>query len=221
MSTLMTSQNGVSTPAYFKQPIEGADPTVLTDIYLAHTNMVIWKRQLTNPLAQAAKTILAERPKLKTAMIVSPQHTIEALKDALGNTPSVTLLSEDIAQLVEMFCCLFDLEDVGLRLTALDSAMCPSFHVDKVPCRLVTTYHGVASEWIADIDANRNLMGQTDPQSKLIKSTEDIRQLNQGDVALLKGELWQGNEGYGLIHRSPQLVDNSLRLLLTLDFVNN
>ncbi|WP_445779195.1 DUF1826 domain-containing protein, partial [Shewanella sp.] len=55
----------------------------------------------------------------------------------------------------------------------------------------------------------------------LIKSTEDIRQLNQGDVALLKGELWQGNEGYGLIHRSPQLVDNSLRLLLTLDFVNN
>ncbi|MBL0010719.1 MAG: DUF1826 domain-containing protein [Nitrosomonas sp.] len=30
---------------------------------------------------------------------------------------------------------------------------------------------------------------------------------------------WEGNEGLGVIHRSPSLNDNEARLLLTLDFV--
>ena len=185
--------------------------------------MVIWKRELTSPLAQAAKTILAERPKLKTAMIVSPQHTIEALKDALGNTPSVTRLSEDIAQLVEMFCCLFDLEDVGLRLTALDSAMCPRFHVDRVPCRLITTYMGKGTQWLPHHCADRSKLGagnqgRKDAQSGLYSSRQSIQTLAPGDVALLKGESWQDNEGAGLIHRSPAVNHDHKRLLLTLDF---
>jgi hypothetical protein len=37
---------------------------------------------------------------------------------------------------------------------------------------------------------------------------------------LLKGERWQGNEGRGLVHRSPPLVAGERRLLLTLDWLN-
>ena len=50
-----------------------------------------------------------------------------------------------------------------------------------------------------------------------MNSDKDIKYLNQGDVALLKGEAWEGNEGSGLIHRSPTLDSNSRRLLLTID----
>lgn len=50
--------------------------------------------------------------------------------------------------MVDMFCCLFELKRAGLRLTVLDRAMCPRFHVDRVPCRLVTTYLGAATEWL-------------------------------------------------------------------------
>lgn len=32
--------------------------------------------------------------------------------------------------------------------------------------------------------------------------------------------IWQGNEGAGLVHRSPQLPNDNRRLLLTLDFVD-
>jgi len=44
-----------------------------------------------------------------------------------------------------------------------------------------------------------------------------IRQLPAFSVALLKGEAWCGNEGRGLVHRSPALVPPERRLLLTLD----
>ncbi|RXT83002.1 hypothetical protein B1F69_27335, partial [Pseudomonas syringae] len=46
-----------------------------------------------------------------------------------------------------------------------------------------------------------------------------IQQINSGEVALLKGERWHGNEGFGLIHRSPQLLRNERRLILTLDWL--
>jgi len=46
-----------------------------------------------------------------------------------------------------------------------------------------------------------------------------IQQLKRGDVALLKGEKWLGNEGFGLIHRSPHPAPGERRLLLTLDWL--
>mgnify|MGYP000570713948 CR=1 FL=1 len=46
-----------------------------------------------------------------------------------------------------------------------------------------------------------------------------IQQISAGQVALLKGEKWQGNEGAGLIHRSPALAAGERRLILTLDWL--
>jgi len=46
-----------------------------------------------------------------------------------------------------------------------------------------------------------------------------IQRLQAGWVALAKGEKWQGNEGAGLIHRSPTPSSGERRLLLTLDWL--
>ena len=118
--------------------------------------------------------------------------------------------------------CLFDLGKVGLRLTVLDKAMCPRFHVDKVLCRLVTTYQGSATEWLPHNVVDREKLGhgsegKPDEQSGLFPKLGDIQQLTVGDVALLKGEGWEGKEGAGLVHRSPSLSAGEGRLLLTLD----
>jgi hypothetical protein len=43
---------------------------------------------------------------------------------------------------------LFDLENVGVRLNVLAKTLCPRFHADKVPCRLITTYAGKGTEWL-------------------------------------------------------------------------
>lgn len=217
------------TPVSAKQiwrSIEGSQLDVLTDIYQEHTNIAIWQRSLAHALIEAANSILDTNPTLQASLVVTPQEANAAVVKALGPTPRAATLSEDIAQLVDMFCCLFDLNRAGLRLTALDRAMCPRFHVDRVPCRLVTTYQGVATEWLPHQAADRSKLGignqgKPDEQSGLFNSATDIQQLCCGDVALLKGESWEGNQGAGLIHRSPQLLGETRRLLLTLDFMDD
>lgn len=46
-----------------------------------------------------------------------------------------------------------------------------------------------------------------------------IEHAETGHVLLAKGEKWIGNEGGGLIHRSPQPPIGERRLLLTLDWL--
>ena len=210
----------------FRRAALGNSHEILTDIYDDKTNIVIWQRDLGEDITLAAEKIIATMPALKMASVVTPQEAYTATHKTLGAAQYAHQLSEDIAQLVDMFCCLFDLKRAGLRLTALDHAMCPRFHVDKVPCRLVTTYQGSATQWLDHHHVDRSKLGvgnqgKPDEQSGLFETTSDIQQLRQGDVALLKGESWEGNQGAGLVHRSPQLPSETSRLLLTLDFIDD
>ncbi len=42
--------------------------------------------------------------------------------------------------------------------------------------------------------------------------------VNTGDIVLLKGEGWYGNEGLGAVHRSPAVKQGEKRVVLTMDF---
>ena len=199
---------------------------VLADIYQENKNIVVWKRSLTDKLLEASNSVLSTNPDLEISLVVSPQDTVSNLQAKLDSSKLVIILIEDIHKLVNMFCDLFDLSRVGLRLTSLKHAMCPRFHVDNVPCRLITTYQGIATEWLSHGNADRSKLGvgnkgKPDSQSGIYQDETDIQQLSQGDVALLKGEAWVGNEGKGLIHRSPQLYDQASRLILTIDFIDD
>jgi len=202
----------------------GNDPRVLTNLYLEETNIAIWQRQLSETLKKSVDTFIRSNPTFQLSMTVTPQSVLSSLSESLGDSCQMEL-SENIAELASMFCCLFELKRAGLRLTVLDRAMCPKFHVDKVPCRLITTFQGTATEWLPHHAVNREKLGigsngQPDHQSGLYRSHDDIQQLSCGEVALLKGELWVGNENAGLVHRSPALATGERRLLLTLDFSN-
>jgi hypothetical protein len=226
MSTLDMLSNQSLQPIQFREGMEDTQHTVLTDIYQEDTNMVVWKRNLANNLEQAADAIIESQPTLEELLVVSPEEAFDSVKKLLGGSPEAELLAEDIANLVDMFCCLFDLKRGALRMTVLDRAMCPRFHVDRVPCRLVTTYQGIATEWLPHNVADRSKlgtgnMGKPDELSGLFEHISDIQQLKSGDVGLMKGELWHNNEGAGLIHRSPQVPDNTRRLVLTLDFMDD
>ena len=132
-------------------------------------------------------------------------------------------LSEDIGLLADMFSYLFELNAIGLRIATLTQPMCPKFHVDRVPCRLITTYVGPGSQWLPHHCTDRSKLGAgsaglSDAESGLYPTKDAIQTLAAGDVALLKGESWDGNEGAGLVHRSPAVKSGQQRLLLTLDF---
>ncbi|AQA18609.1 hypothetical protein BST95_10545 [Halioglobus japonicus] len=198
------------------------DAAVLTEIYRDDCNIAIWERQLSDALQQEVTAFLAAHPQFSASTSLAPATA--ATSDSLGRLRAFPRLAEDISELVDMFCCLFDVTIAGLRLTALAQPMCPRFHVDHVPCRLVTTFQGPATQWLAHEHVNRDKLGsgskgKTDETSGLYSCPTDTQQASPGDILLLKGERWAGNEGRGLVHRSPAVADNEQRLLLTLDLI--
>jgi hypothetical protein len=206
--------------------VENTTSNVLSDIYREDTNIVIWQRNLSNELTAAVSEFLQKNATKAAVLAITPQNTHDVLKDTFGGSEALTTLSDDIALLVDMFCCLFDLKQAGLRLTILDRAMCPRFHFDRIPCRLVTTYQGIATQWLNHAVVDRSKLGadnqgKSDEQSGLFNNLEDINRLREGDVALLKGENWDETQGAGLVHRSPPVSAGERRLLLTLDFIND
>ena len=103
--------------------------------------------------------------------------------------------------------------------------MCPRFHVDRVPVRMICTYEGPGTEWLPERAINREKLGSgacghTDETSGLILDSAAIQSIPSYAIALLKGELWEGNEGRGAVHRSPGTTPRyPRRLLLTLDLL--
>lgn len=204
-------------------PVIGKDRTILGDVYRDEVNLAVWQREVPEAVTDYLRSELVARQEFKVAMMVSAVNAREALAQAIGAGEDNALVS-DVVDLIEMFCCLFDIERVGLRLTTLSRAMCPKFHVDHLPCRLVTTYQGVGSEWIPEARVNRSRLLTGDDGSydtaKPYSDEEDIEQLSAGDVAILKGSGWLGNEHAGIVHRSPAVEAGENRLLMTLDFAN-
>ena len=199
-------------------------PSIFTDIYQENINIAIWERDLAADIKSCVGQFLQSHSKYQTSLIVKPDTVFNKLIESENELTNAQAFCKDISELVEMFCVLFDAERVGLRLTVLDTAMCPRFHVDRVPCRLVCTYYGVTSEWLPHDLVDRSKLGkgnngQPDAESGLFQSEENINRLKTGDVAILKGELWEGNENAGLVHRSPQVPTGDKRFLLTLDYI--
>jgi hypothetical protein len=118
-------------------------------------------------------------------------------------------LARDIAALTGLYIDLLGCPAVGLRLEALDRAMCPGWHYDRTGIRLLCTYRGPGTEWLDDAGIDRGRL-------RNLQAMPASGQASAFDIVLLKGALWQGNDGRGAIHRSPAPRDG-IRYLLALD----
>ena len=199
--------------------------SVLTDIYQEKINIAIWQSQLSNEVVNDVKSIMQDPRTFRVITTSQPDEVVNYLTENESVLSDKKAFCDHIALLTDMFSTLFETKRVGLRLTMLDRAMCPKFHVDRVPCRLVSTFAGVATEWLPHHKVDRSKLGAgslgvEDELSGIMSSINDIQQMSAGDVALLKGEGWYNNENAGAVHRSPALANNSRRLLLTLDVMD-
>lgn len=188
-------------------------PSALADIYKDSVSIAVWRRQLDTGVSQYTQALIQRTPCFQTRFIQSPSKVAEQLQNELplGRHREAFIL--DVALVADMFACLFELKTIGIRLAVLNRAMCPKFHVDHVPCRLLCSYAGVGTLWHSHDQVQRYENGTLAPLPNAVPSS-----LQTGDVALLKGESWEGNEGRGLVHCSPAAADESRRLILTLDF---
>ena len=199
--------------------------SAVSEIHQKEVNISIWQRKLNNNIVKASKHIIKTQPRLQISKVIKPKDVNEILISEIGSSDDTSDLREDIFELVNMFCYLFDLKKVVFGLKVLDHAMCPRFHIDRVTCRLITTYQGIATEWLPHHLVDRSKLGyashgKLDEETGIFKNLEDIRNLDAGHVGFLKGESWDGNQGAGLVHRSPKVENGRQRLLMTLDFVD-
>ncbi|MCI9873999.1 DUF1826 domain-containing protein [Pseudomonas atacamensis] len=208
-------------PLLTRHQHQGVTPETLTRILEDQTNLAVWQRQLPVHIADFAQLVLSlNEPLAESLCLELPDEDAEpdlaGLAAGLRDLQGFEGFMSDLKWLISAFACLLGARRIGVRLRVLDKAMCPRFHVDHVPVRLITTYAGIGSQWLEEGAMDRLQLGQANAEPQ---DPASIRQLNSGDVALLKGEKWHGNEGFGLIHRSPQPALGERRLLLTLDWL--
>jgi len=213
----------------------GQDPGVLTRIYDDAISIAIWQRQLQQDVQYYVNELLRKSKTIALKLSGSPEQLMDeiqrvfppALISEHSSCISAAAFYEDIHNVLDMFACLFDAKILGLRINTLEHAMCPRFHTDNVAIRLITTYYGLATEWLPDQLSNRAALGtafasQINTPSAITASESHIQRMAAGDVALFKGELWEGNEGRGIIHRSPApTIEQPKRLVLTCDLIEN
>lgn len=136
--------------------------------------------------------------------------------------PAYPALARDVAYWAEVLGELGGADEMGIRLARLDQAMCPRFHVDRVTLRAVCTYWGAGTEYVAHSHVDRRWLGAAagalrDEETGLLRSPHAVRAARPGDLVLLKGEAFPGNQGRGAVHRSPAASPAAPRLVLTLD----
>ncbi|MCE5981918.1 MULTISPECIES: DUF1826 domain-containing protein [Pseudomonas] len=196
----------------------GETPQVLTEALQDGVNLAVWQRRLPVQIEDFARLLLSLNQPLGESRVIEldEQQQLPDLSGLLGGYADLeghVAFLTDVAWLVAAYACLLDARRVGLRLQALSNAMCPRFHVDHVPLRLLSTYAGPGSEWLEEGAVDRSQLAREQPDANA------VRQLAVGEVALLKGEKWLGNQGAGLVHRSPMLVNGERRLILSLDWM--
>jgi len=196
-------------------------PDGLSAIYGNHVNLAEWCREVSPSVQLYAANMSQQLPGYSMRLVVPGNIKADALLPHLprlsdiGETDRLDFAS-DIGLLCDMYASLFDITEVGLRLSVLNRAMCPRFHVDQVVCRMICTYHGAGTEWLPDTSVDRDKLGPVSSHPGE-QNAADVQQLSEGSVALLKGEQWPGNTGRGVVHRSPAASPGQSRLVATLD----
>jgi hypothetical protein len=181
----------------------------LVEIFDPGLQVCSWQREI-DPAIGTYLSGLVQAGELQVIETLSPaaQPRLESLPAELGRAS----LMDDLAMLREVVCELLGCSEVGLRLARVGHAMCPGWHVDRVGIRLVCTYQGPGTQWLD----SHNVEGHGLHSGRLEEGT--VIQAVPGEVVLLKGALWQGNDAFGAVHRSPELApDAALRTLVTLD----
>ncbi|ONM44363.1 hypothetical protein BXT89_08075 [Halopseudomonas pachastrellae] len=196
----------------------GLDLGVLAEVFDEAITIAIMQRELAPQLLASIAAQCAAQP-WELAWRGVPDSALEqALTRSMPAPQHAGELIADVRLLAEAVACLFDVDAVGIRMRLLAGAMCPRFHCDNLPVRLVTTYSGPGSEWLPEQALERAGLGNPEPgKPEVVRDAGAIRRLTEGDVCLLKGSGWVGNEERGIVHRSPAVAAGQQRLLLTID----
>ncbi|MEM6810319.1 MAG: DUF1826 domain-containing protein [Pseudomonadota bacterium] len=140
--------------------------------------------------------------------------TEEQVHRAVESEASACLVDE-IDSATQLMADLLGCTGAGIRVATLNGPMCPRFHVDYVPCRMIMTLMGPGTEWIAHDEVDRVAFeGRTNETIPVVEGKE-VRHLKAGSWTLMKGGTWADDLFHGVVHRSPHYAGD--RLLVSID----
>jgi Protein of unknown function (DUF1826) len=189
----------------------------LTQILRPEINLAVWQRDVPSAISTWLSRFRGEDLLTQSHDFDRPLRIEDVAATLLSelrvNDPAaergVAALAHDAKELAQFFAQLSGSSSVRLRLDWITEQQCPCIHADRVPMRLLCTYRGPATEWIA------NDVTMPSPDFEPPKSL--LHRFGTGDVAIMKG-LLDGGCASPLRHRSPPLKCSAeWRLLLTLD----
>jgi len=195
------------------------DPADLAAVFEPDVELVSISRGVSPRLHEAVAELFARRVSIAEQWVQPAAGESEVgrrLGSAAGTSDVAELITE-IDRAVAGLACLLGVAAVGVRVVSLRGPMCPRFHVDRIPCRLLATYGGAGTQWVpqARVDPARLIPGPDGEYPLLAGQSHEA--LEAGAWSLLKGGAW--DESFrGVVHRSPQSKEP--RLLVSLDPMN-
>lgn len=183
--------------------VEGADATVLDAIADPSVGLAIWHRRLSPALAGALAAPVAD------VRVLAPVDRLARALQARDQgpfpvRPLPASLLQDIVALARRFARLANDELVDVRLELVSRDACWKFHRDQVTFRMIVSYTGPGTQWVAPADAPAALAAQRGYEGPL-------HAVPVGAVAIFRGAAGPGG---GVVHRSPPIAGTGTRRLL-------
>lgn len=171
-----------------------------------------------------------ERSALLSLALGEPFHAQELVDLAGFSQPggpvqarlnSHAWLKSQIEHCVRLFCTASREPRCRVHLMVTSADECTQFHVDHVRLRLLATFVGPGTLWYRPSDvmygARPVLAIQATAPFQVIEGAEP-QQLGEGEILLMKCGRYPGQQGRGIVHRSPAIRrDGTQRLVLRID----
>ena len=204
-------------------------PDVFKEIHEPGVALTLWERTpAPSTAAFLARLVETGAPlaldfKLESGDSCKVHETVRTHFGGHIAEPEINLLLDDVDRLVTLFRAASESEVVRVRFHRVVDAACALFHADTLSLRLLCTYHGAGTEWVANADADRAQLGSRGRTIRkanraIVPDPNAIQAMQPWHVAIFKGRKYSGGEHVALIHRSaPQCCEDHARIRLVLD----
>ena len=159
---------------------------------------------------------------LSVKILLKKHSTFKDIRDVLNKIISERLINSsiyslwiaDMANISKIYCDIINTETICFYLTT--TRTCKRFHIDNVPVRLLITCYGTGTEWVPSNACDYSAYYDGKNNNEIIKDASAIKFMNTWDIAIFKGNKFNGREK-GILHRTPYAALNSKSLLMRLD----
>ena len=200
--------------------VVGKNPELFNQILNPGVNLCLWQRPIESAVSQEIESIqIGELPDVRC---ITTFDSFDADVCTLLQQQGLVLSAferwrHDMQHLASLYFKICGNRDVTMRLLATETDDCRRFHFDRTHLRMLCTYQGPGTEWLHDDQVDREAQSNGAPNEEIIRYGEPAV-FEPFWVGILKGDVYPGNAGHGLVHRSPPIAySGKTRVLFCLD----